>query len=88
MTKILGVLLIVVGLALVAVTIARLDGGADGVAAGAMQQVALPLVAAISFASGIVLFAVGMGRWRHPRTHSAPGDAIVNPEAHDKMDHV
>ena len=100
MAKLLGIVLVVVGLILAGVTITRLgrDEAADRVGAaaplpaeassGALTAVALPLVAALTFASGIVLLVVGVGRWNHPRRHSAPGDAVVDPEAHHKMDHV
>jgi len=99
MTKIIGVVLVVVGLLLAVVTVMQLDGGNDVVgttatarsdpeAAGALAAVALPLVAGLAFASGIVLLIVGVGRWNHPRTRSEPGDAVVDPEAHHKMDHV
>lgn len=100
MTKLLGMLLVVVGLALAATTVVRLDrdeasertvatatsGRAD--APGPLAAVALPLVAAVCFASGIVLLVVSAGRWSHPRRHPAPGDAVVDPAAHQKMDHV
>jgi uncharacterized membrane protein YidH (DUF202 family) len=100
MAKLLGIVLVVVGLTLAGVTILRLDrddaarrtGAAAPVAAeastGALTEVALPLVAALTFATGIVLLVVGVGRWNHPRRHAAPGDAVVDPEAHHKMDHV
>jgi hypothetical protein len=45
-------------------------------------------IGGLSFAAGLVLFGVGMGRWNNPRRHEEPGDAIVNPASHDKMDHV
>jgi hypothetical protein len=48
----------------------------------------LGLLAGLSLSAGVVLFGIGMGRWRNPRTHTEPGDAIVDPEAHDKMKHV
>jgi hypothetical protein len=97
MAKLLGVVLVVVGLILAGVTIVRLDRTNDGQAGavasapestGTLTEVALPLAAAVAFASGIVLLAVGAGNWNHPRRHSAPGDAVVDPEAHHKMDHV
>ena len=100
MAKLLGIILVVVGLVLAGVTIMRLDrddAGArtGGVAAptapgatGALTEVALPLLAALTFASGIVLLVIGVGNWNHPRRHSAPGDAVVDPESHHKMDHV
>ncbi len=98
MAKMLGLLLVVVGLVLAGITVVRMDR--DDVATrtaqtpppaetpGALTAVALPLTAAVCFASGIVLLVVGMGRWSHPRREPAPGDAIVDPEAHHKMDHV
>jgi hypothetical protein len=100
MAKLLGVVLVVVGLILAGVTIMRMDrddgGERTGVVAaptapestGTLTEVALPLLAAVTFASGIVLLVVGVGNWSHPRRHSAPGDAVVDPEAHHKMDHV
>jgi len=99
MTKIVGVVLIVVGLFLAVTTVMQLEGGddvvgttatarADREVGGTLAGVALPLVAGLAFASGIVLLIVGVGRWNHPRTRSAPGDAVVDPEAHHKMDHV
>lgn len=100
MAKILGILLVVIGLTLAGATVWRLDrddaaarSAATATAppadtAGPLAAVALPLVAAVSFASGIVLLVVGVGRWNHPRRHPAPGDAVVDPEAHHKMNHV
>jgi len=99
MTKIVGVVLVVVGLLLAVVTVMQLERGADvvgttatartgGETAGTLSAVALPLVAGLSFASGIVLLVVGVGRWNQPRTRPEPGDAVVDPEAHHKMDHV
>lgn len=48
----------------------------------------LGLLAGLSLSAGVVLFGLGMGRWSNPRSHSQPGDAVVDPEAHDKMKHV
>ncbi|MGD9902038.1 MAG: hypothetical protein AB7U83_01110 [Vicinamibacterales bacterium] len=95
MMKMLGVVLVVVGLVLAGSAVWRLDQVAlDSSAAvttaapGPLVAVVLPLTAAICFASGIVLLVVGSGRWSQPRRHPAPGDAIVDPEGHHKMDHV
>jgi hypothetical protein len=95
MTNIVGVVLVVLGLTLAGATVLQLDrgGGAPGATPAqssetSLLSVALPLAAAVVFASGIVLLVVGMGRWNRPRTHSEPGDAIVDPESHHKMDHV
>jgi hypothetical protein len=97
MAKVLGIVLVLVGLVMAAVAVTRMDrnDARTGVEAapaaestGALTEVALPLAAALAFASGIVLLVVGVGNWNHPRRHSAPGDAVVDPEAHDKMDHV
>ena len=97
MAKLLGVVLVVVGLVLAVVTVVRMDcddaWARTGVVAASesatsVAEVALPLVAAVSFASGIVLLVVGVGRWSHPRRRSAPGDAVVYFESHHKMDHV
>ena len=97
MTKLIGILLVVVGVALAGTTVMRLDrddaaaraGATPGPeTAGPLASVALPLAAAVCFASGIVLLVVGAGRWTRPRREPAPGDAIVDPEAHHKMDHV
>jgi hypothetical protein len=94
MTKILGVALVVVGLVLALTTMMRLDRDdvsgrtAASARSGPEGAVVLPLVAGLSFASGIVLLVVGVGRWSHPRTRPEPGDAVVDPEAHHKMDHV
>ena len=77
MTKILGVVLVVVGLVLAIATVMQLDRGDDMVgttatartdaeSAGTLAVVALPLVAGLSFASGIVLLLVGVGRWSNP----------------------
>jgi hypothetical protein len=96
MTRLVAVLLVVFGLVIAGVAISRIDRG--GAADGATQQhveqestlslLGLPLVAGVCLAAGLVLFAIGMGRWRNPRHHSEPGDAVVDPEAHDKMKHV
>ena len=99
MTKILGVVLVVVGLTLAVATVLQLDRGeevvgttatarTDSEAARTLAAVVLPLAAGLAFASGIVLLIVGVGRWSNPRTRSEPGDAVVDPEAHHKMDHV
>ena len=48
----------------------------------------LGVLAGLSLSAGVVLFGLGMGRWRNPRSHSEPGDAVVDPEAHEKMKHV
>ncbi len=99
MTKILGAVLVVLGLMLAIATVMQLERGDDVVgttatartdpeAAGTLAAVALPLAAGLSFASGIVLLLVGVGRWSNPRTRPEPGDAVVDPEAHHKMDHV
>ena len=100
MAKVLGIVLVVIGLVMAAVTVTRMDrddaGERTGVVAaptapestGALTEVALPLAAAVAFAAGIVLLVIGVGNWNHPRRHSAPGDAVVDPEAHHKMDHV
>lgn len=100
MAKLLGIVFVIVGLTLAGLTITRLgrNDAADRVGAaapipadattGALTSVGLPLVAALTFASGIVLLVVGFGRWSNPRRHSVPGDVVVNPEAHHKMDHV
>ncbi len=48
----------------------------------------LAVLGGLSLAGGVVLFGVGMGRWNNPRRHEEPGDAIVDPVSHDKMDHV
>jgi hypothetical protein len=98
MLRILSIALIAIGLVLWGTSMMR-DGREDFERStvteaqapdpdGGFADVGLPLVAALTFASGIVLFAVSMGRWNQPRRHSAPGDAVVDPEAHDKMDHV
>lgn len=48
----------------------------------------MAVLGGLSLAGGVVLFGIGMGRWNNPRRHSEPGDAIVDPASHDKMDHV
>ena len=69
MTKILGVVLVVIGLLLAVATVLLLERGDDVVgatatartdpeAAGTLSAVALPLAAGVSFASGIVLLIV------------------------------
>lgn len=98
--RILGVVLVVLGLLLAGATVMRLDRDdaserttasaprSGPQPAGALSSVARPFVAALSFASGIVLLVVGVGRWNHPRTHPEPADAVMDPEAHHRMDHV
>jgi hypothetical protein len=98
MMRILSIALIAIGLVLWGVSMTQ-SGRADFERStvteaqapdpdGGLAEIGLPLAAALTFASGIVLFAVSMGRWRQPRRHPEPGDAVVDPEAHDKMDHV
>lgn len=48
----------------------------------------LAVLGGLGMAGGVVLFGVGMGRWNNPRHHEEPGDAVVDPASHDKMDHV
>ena len=96
MARLIAVFLLVFGLVIAGVAISRIDRG--GAADGATQQqveqestlslLALPLLAGVCLSAGVVLFSIGMGRWRNPRHHSEPGDAVVDPEAHDKMKHV
>ena len=98
MAKVLGIVLVLVGLIMAAVAVTRMDRndvrtGVEAAPAavestGVLTEVALPLAAALAFASGIVLLVVGVGNWNHPRRHPEPGDAVVDPEAHHKMDHV
>ncbi len=97
MMKLIGVVLVVVGLALAVATVLSVGEAPGGTpvararpsqSTDALVSIALPLVAAASFAAGIVLIIVGMGHWSRPRHYSNPGDAVVDPEAHHKMDHV
>lgn len=48
----------------------------------------VPVMAALSLASGGLLIGLSMGNWRRPRRHYEPGDEAVNPEGHHKMKHV
>ena len=49
---------------------------------------ALPWIAGLALAVGGLLIGLSVGDFKHPRTHEEPGDAIVNPEGHQKMKHV
>lgn len=80
MMRLIAVALIGVGLASSGVA---MSAGSTGTA-----NLVLAVLGGLSLAGGVVLFGVGMGRWNHPRRHAEPGDAIVDPVSHDKMDHV
>jgi hypothetical protein len=60
--------------------------------AGAMERTirnaAIPAVAGLALAIGGLLIGLGMGNWKHPRTHLEPGDKVVDPEGYHKMKHV
>jgi hypothetical protein len=95
MTRLIAVFLLVFGLVIAGVAISRIDR--DSTAGAGQQQVeqestlsllALPLLAGVCLSAGVVLLGIGMGRWTNPRAHSEPGDAVVDPAAHDKMKHV
>lgn len=77
---------------LIALALIGLGMVSSGVAMSATSTGAPNLVFAVlgglGMAGGVVLFGVGMGRWNRPRRHAEPGDAIVDPASHDKMDHV
>lgn len=63
--------------------------GDTGVAFGqTVQTFAVPAIAGLSLALGGFLMGLGMGNWKHPRTHLEPGDEVVNPEGYHKMKHV
>lgn len=55
---------------------------------GPLWDVGLPIIAGLSLALGALLVGLSMGNWRHPRSHSEPGDEVVDPEGHHKMKHV
>lgn len=90
-----GVMLLVIG---VGAALAGIFGvGAEAVNTVSSGQapfvdsawsVALPLIGGLSLAIGGVLIGLSMGNWRHPRSHSEPGDAYVDPEGHHKVRHV
>jgi hypothetical protein len=96
MTRLIAVFLLVFGLVIAGVAISRIDreDPADGAAQQLAEQestlslLALPLLAGLCLSAGVVLFGIGMGRWSNPRAHPEPGDAVVDPGAHDKMKHV
>jgi hypothetical protein len=64
------------------------DEANRGAVAERSSNVAVPLLAGLSLAIGGLLIGLSMGNWRNPRTHSEPGDKVVNPEGHQKMKHV
>lgn len=55
---------------------------------GLHWNVALPIISGLSLAVGALLMGLSMGNWRNPRSHSEPGDEVVDPEGHQKMKHV
>ena len=97
----LGIVLFVIGLGTAIVGIAGVanpdsrdesavvaqKSDAEGVADSA-ASVAIPLIAALSLAVGGLLIGISVGNWKHPRTHTEPGDEVVNPEGYHKMKHV
>ena len=48
----------------------------------------IPGIAGVSLAVGGFLIGLGIGNWKHPRTHLQPGDQVVDPEGYHKMKHV
>jgi hypothetical protein len=52
------------------------------------DKLIVPAIAGLSLAVGGLLIGLGMGNWKHPRTHLEPGDKVVDPEGYDKMKHV
>lgn len=93
-SMLLGVLLIVFGLGAAVMGIATV-GDQPTIAADSGQtptsgspSFAVPVISGLSLAIGGLLVGLSMGNWRNPRSHSEPGDEVVDPEGHDKMKHV
>lgn len=60
----------------------------EGPFAQQFDNLVLPIGAGLSLALGGLLIGLSMGRWKTPRTHLEPGDAVVDPEGYHKMKHV
>jgi hypothetical protein len=52
------------------------------------DKLIVPAIAGVSLAVGGLLIGLGIGNWKHPRTHLEPGDKVVDPEGYHKMKHV
>lgn len=63
-------------------------GQQNGALQRALSNIAVPAVAGLCLAVGGLLIGLSMGRWKNPRTHLEPGDAVVDPEGYQKMKHV
>jgi hypothetical protein len=53
-----------------------------------LDKLIIPGIAGVSLAVGGLLIGLGIGNWKHPRTHLQPGDQVVDPEGYHKMKHV
>jgi hypothetical protein len=92
----LGIAIFLVGIVTAVVGIAqvgRVDTEPPPVVAAeeepfVLDKLILPAIAGLSLAVGGFLIGLGMGNWKHPRTHLEPGDAVVDPEGYHKMKHV
>lgn len=63
-------------------------GGAAIESASASASLLWPVLAGLLLGTGAFLMGISLGRWKNPRTHSEPGDEVVNPEGHETMKHV
>ena len=93
----LGTAIFLVGIvaAVIAIVqVGRVDTAPPAVAAESdpfrseFLKFAVPAIAGISLTVGGFLIGLGMGNWKHPRTHLEPGDEVVDPEGYHKMKHV
>lgn len=83
-----GLLLFVFGFAMIILAIAGVEGWARDVYGGDAWNMIVPLLGALSLVVGGLLLVLSFGNWRHPRSHTEPGDQVVNPEGFHKMKHV
>jgi hypothetical protein len=95
LSLIIGVVLVVLGIGTALTGVFGVGAVQSGVNAADMQASdgstwawVMPVLSGLSLAVGALLIGLSMGNWRHPRSHTEPGDAVVNPEGHEKMKHV
>ncbi|MFN2446417.1 MAG: hypothetical protein ABR606_12655 [Vicinamibacterales bacterium] len=84
----IGILLFVIGLVMAAVgmmSVGEVSEAADGASAWSM---AVPVISGLCLATGALLVGLSFGNWKHPRTHTEPGDEVVDPEGYQKVKHV
>jgi len=95
LSLLVGVMLLVIGFAAALAGIfdvgqqtSQAVGSEQAPLVDSLWAVAIPVISGLGLAIGGLLVGLSMGNWRHPRSHSEPGDAYVDPEGHHKVRHV